>query len=64
MAKDDLILRYPFFESTNPQVDWANGTIIGEIKMYSYAEENYRWIKSLPDWEEGDELWIRVAAHK
>ena len=41
MAKDNLILGYPFFESANPQVDWANGTIIGEIKMYSQAEEDY-----------------------
>ena len=63
-AKDDLILGYPFFKSANPQVDWTNGTIIGEIKMYGWAEEDYEWIKSLPDWEEGDELWIRVAARK
>ena len=63
-AKDDLILWYPFFESANPQIDWANGTIIGEIKMYGWAEEDYEWIKSLPDWEEGDKLWIRVTAHK
>ena len=33
-AEDDLILGYPFFESANPQIDWANRTIIGEIKMY------------------------------
>ena len=32
--------------------------------MYGQAEEDYEWIKSLPDWEEGDKLWIRVAAHK
>ena len=32
--------------------------------MYGQAEENYKWIKSLPDWKEGDELWIRVATHK
>ena len=55
-AEDDLILGYPFFESANPQVDWANGTIIGEIKMYGWAEEDYKWIKSLLDWKEGDEL--------
>ena len=63
-AEDDLILGYPFFESANPQIDWANGTIIGEIKMYGWAEEDYEWIKSLPDWKEGDELWIRVPACK
>ena len=32
--------------------------------MYGWAEEDYKWIKSLPDWEEGDELWTRVATHK
>ena len=32
--------------------------------MYGQAEEDYKWIKSLSDWEEGDELWIRVAARK
>ena len=46
-AEDDLILGYPFFESANPQIDWANKTIIEEIKMYGHAEEDYRWIKSL-----------------
>ena len=64
MAEDNLILGYPFFESANPQVDWANGTIIGEIKMYSRAEEDYGCIKSLLDWEEEDKLWIRVATCK
>ena len=32
IAEDDLILRYPFFKSTNPQVDWANGTILEKSK--------------------------------
>ena len=31
-AKDNLILGYTFFEGANPQVDWANGTIIRVVQ--------------------------------
>ena len=61
IAEDDLILGYPFFESANPQIDWTKGTILGKVELNGWAKEDYKWIESCPEWEEGDKLWLKTT---
>jgi len=38
IGKDDLILGYPVFESTNPQIDWTNGFLKGNVILSAWDD--------------------------
>ena len=42
IGQDDIILEYPFFESSDPLIDWPMGHLIGEINLWTYKDwEDY-----------------------
>ena len=50
LGKDTFILRYPWFRTFNPTIDWANGKISGPlVKMetiwFGIYQEAQKWIK-------------------
>jgi hypothetical protein len=38
IGEDDIILGYPFFEATNPQIDWPTGDVRKPISLSSHKE--------------------------
>lgn len=59
IGKDDLILEYPFFESANPQIDWTNGVLKGNIVLSDWDN----WMQ-IPIDEEDDETWAHTHIAK
>ncbi len=46
IREDDIILGYPFFEGTNPDINWTDGTMKGTVKLEGTTEDS-SWIKTL-----------------
>jgi len=46
IGEDDIILGYPFFEGTNPNIDWTKGTIDGMVELKGMIKDS-SWIKTL-----------------
>ena len=46
IGEDDVILGYPFFEGTNPDIDWTNRTLRGTVELKGMTEDS-SWIKTL-----------------
>ncbi len=44
--EDNVILGYPFFEGTNPDINWTNRTMKGTVELKGMTE-NSSWIKTL-----------------
>ena len=44
IKKKDIILGYPFFEATNPTIDWSTGTLRGKVVL-SLKEDWEDWMK-------------------
>jgi Reverse transcriptase (RNA-dependent DNA polymerase)/RNase H-like domain found in reverse transcriptase len=44
IGEDDIILGYPFFEATNPQIDWPTGDIRKPISLSSHKESKQEGI--------------------
>jgi len=75
---DDFILDYPFFEASNPNVDWSGGRIEGFTTISSINADTWRppskgtrrqdmtpaWVRYIPSWEEGDEIWLQTRVAK
>jgi len=78
IGQDDFILGYPFLEASNPNVDWRNSHIDGFTTILTAKADNWRpilkgtrqvettpiWVKSIPGWEEGDEIWLQTKIAK
>jgi len=78
IGQDDFILGYPFLEASNPDVDWCNGHIDGFTTISTAKANNWRpilkgtrqtettpvWVRSIPGWEEGDEVWLQTRIAK
>ena len=52
IGEDDLIFGYPFFESANPQIDWTEGVLKGNVVLSDWDD----WVR-VPMDEEDDETW-------
>ncbi len=46
IGEDDIILGYPFFEGTNPDIDWTKGTMKGTVELKGMTKDSC-WIKTL-----------------
>ncbi len=46
IGEDDIILGYPFFEGTNPDINWTKGTMEGTVELKGMTEDGC-WIKTL-----------------
>jgi len=46
IGEDDIILGYPFFKGTNPNINWTKGTMEGIVELKG-TTENSSWIKTL-----------------
>jgi len=78
IGHDDFILGYPFFEASNPNVDWSGGHIEGFTTILSTNAGIWRplpkgtkrqnptpaWVRCIPGWEEGDEIWLQTRVAK
>jgi len=78
IGQDDFILGYPFLEASNPDVDWRNDRIDGFTTISIAKANNWRpilkgtrqvettpiWVRSIPGWEEGDEVWLQTRIAK
>jgi len=78
IGQDDFILGYPFLEASNPNIDWHNGRIDGFTTISTAKANNWRpipkgmrqvettpiWVRSIPGWEEGDEVWLQTRIAK
>jgi len=78
IGQDDFILGYPFLEASNPDVDWRNGHIDGFTTISTAKANDWRpilrgtrqiestpiWVKSIPGWKEGDEIWLQTRIAK
>ena len=79
IGRDDFILGYPFFEASNPNVDWSRGCIEGFTTISSDQANMWRpslkrvrqkrtstptWVRCIPGWEEGDEVWLQTRVGK
>ena len=65
IGRDDFILGYPFFEASNPNVDWSGGRIEGFTTISSINADTWRplpkgtkrrettpaWVRCIPGWE-------------
>jgi hypothetical protein len=56
IGEDDLILGYPFFEATNPTIDWVKGELTGEVTLSS--EEDW---EQLLEADKGTLFHARIA---
>jgi hypothetical protein len=76
---DDVILGYPFFEDLLPEIDWKQGTVAGDVCLETEDANQWKppkrqekkrqhtvplWIRTLPDWTEGDEVWQQITIRK
>ena len=67
IGNEEAILGYPFLESLDPKVDWKTATIEGTLKVsLPRKKRNWtpKWIRAIPEWEDGDELWCRTVIGK
>jgi len=78
IGRDDFILGYPFFEASNPNVDWSGGRIEGfttissinadawqpPLKGAKHRDSTPAWVRCIPRWEEGDEIWLQTRVAK
>jgi hypothetical protein len=49
IGEDDFILGYPFFEATNPNIDWSTGTLnrpVGLFDQKAWAKLHGGWCKA------------------
>jgi len=72
IGHDNFILGYPFFEASNPNVDWSGGRIEGFTTISSINANTWQppskgtkrrdttpaWVRCIPGWEDGDEIWL------
>jgi len=78
IGQDDFILGYPFLEASNPDIDWRNSHIDSFTTISTVKADDWRpirkgvrqsettpiWVKSIPGWEEGDEVWLQTRIAK
>ena len=78
IGPDDFIFGYPFFESARPNIDWQTGHVSGTTTVSSENTAEWRarpkangrqprtpaWVRQIPGWEPGDEVWCRTIIGK
>ena len=78
IGHDDFILGYPFFEASNPNIDWSGGRIEGFTMVSSINANTWQpplkrtrcrdltpaWVRCIPGWEEGDKVWLQTWVAK
>ena len=78
IGQDDFILGYPFLEASNPDIDWHSGRIDGFTTISTAKANDWQpilketrrtddipiWVRSIPGWEEGDEVWLQTRVAK
>ena len=78
IGQDNYILGYPFFEASTPDVDWHGARIKGitsistvdasawtpQVKGTRRRDSTPAWVRSIPGWEKGDEIWLQTCVAK
>jgi len=63
IGEDDIILGYPFFEGTNPKINWTKGTIDGTVELKGMIKDS-SWIKTLLGKTTVAQQLVEVATEK
>ena len=78
IGPDDFIFGYPFLEANEPKVDWLNATVEDLTTASTLDADQCRikpkgsrrkrsipaWVRALPEWSPGDEVWQRITIRK
>jgi hypothetical protein len=67
IGENDLILGFPFFKATYLVVNWTKGKALGHVwikGITTVTKEQINWASILPDWEEGNQLWLHTTIGK
>ncbi|KAH9961266.1 hypothetical protein BC827DRAFT_1293006 [Russula dissimulans] len=64
----EVILGYPFLKALNPKINWLNASTQGSVSAFLPQKKNLsctpEWIRSIPEWEDGNNLWWRPTVAK
>ncbi len=76
IGPDDFIFGYPFLEAHEPNVDWLKASLEDSTTASTLDADQCRilpkgtaqkkrrtplWVRSLPGWTPGDEVWQRIT---
>ncbi len=78
IGPDDFIFGYPFLEANTPKVNWVNVSLEDSTTASTLDANQCRicpkgkgqrrkvplWVRSLPDWAPGNEVWRRITLQK
>ena len=79
IGPDEFLLGFPFFEATQPTINWKKGEIVGQVTLRMEDADRWQpakrgsrkrvtcipaWVHALDGWEEGDELWQKITIRK
>ena len=79
IGPDDFIFGYPFLEANAPEVDWPNARVEHTTTASTLDANQCRikpkgskkkkkevplWVRSLPEWSPGDEVWQKITICK
>jgi len=78
IGQDDFILGYPFFEASNPNINWNSGHIKGFTTVSSINADTWwpplkgtkqqnstpAWVWCIPGWEKGNKIWLQTRVAK
>ena len=75
---DDYILGFPFLEANEPTINWAHALVEGSTTISTLDADEWTpptktsprkkrtplWVRSIPEWSPGDEVWQCFAVRK
>jgi len=79
IGPDDFILGYPFLEACAPVVNWTDATLADTTTLSTLDADQWHpptkamprrrrkvplWVRALPEWAPGDEVWERFIIRK
>lgn len=78
IGPDNFILGYPFFEASSPNINWRQGSLDGAVTISTNdaatlierihkprkKSKTPAWVRVIPGWEPGDEVWCQTTIRK
>ena len=79
IGPDNFILGYPFLEACAPIINWSDATLANTTTLSTLDTDRWSppkkgtprqkrgiplWVRSLPGWEAGDEVWQHFTIRK
>jgi len=78
IGEDEFLLEYPFFEATQPDINWHGTWLEGSVSIASIDANKWipnrqgqhhrstvpAWVHVTPGWEEGNKIWQKTIGGK